>query len=136
MWRRRAPDPEVEAAWQSFLRLAKALDEGSRALLATVPSARRAGTPIQVAVAGFRAGLAAARELLGGWDLPELAAAQAAARAALDAAERRALDLPARVGGLDFEARTATVGAVLDELARVQDAEAAVRALRRGRGPG
>ena len=40
MWRRNR-DPAVEAAWAGFLRFAAALDEGSRALLATVPSARR-----------------------------------------------------------------------------------------------
>ena len=43
MWRRTRPDPAVEAVWAGFLRFAKALDEGSRALLATVPSARRPG---------------------------------------------------------------------------------------------
>ena len=40
MWRRARPDPAAEAAWAGFLGFARVLDEGSRALLATVPSAR------------------------------------------------------------------------------------------------
>ena len=96
MWRRPArPDPAAEAAWAGFLRFAKALDEGSRALLATVPSARRPGAPLEAGVAGFLAGLDAARAELPAWDHPALAAAQAATAASLDAAERRARDLPA-----------------------------------------
>ena len=38
MWRRTRPDPALAAAWDGFLRFADALDQGSRALLATVPS--------------------------------------------------------------------------------------------------
>jgi hypothetical protein len=132
MWpRRRAPDPEVEAAWRSFLRFAKALDEGSRALLATVPSARRQGAPLQASVEGFLAGTAAAREELPGWALPALAAEHAASVAALDAAELRARELPATTRELEFEHRTEAIGEVLDELAPVQDAERALRSLLR-----
>jgi hypothetical protein len=87
MWRRARPDPAVEAAWAGFLGFAKALDEGSRALLATVPSARRPGAPLEASVAGFLAGLEAARAELPSWDHPALAGAQAATAAALDAAE-------------------------------------------------
>jgi hypothetical protein len=134
MWpRRRTPDPEVEAAWQSFLRFAKALDEGSRALLATVPSARRQGAPLQASVEGFLAGTAAAREELPGWALPALAAEHAASAAALDAADLRARELPAVTRELEFEHRTEAIGEVLDELAPVQEAEQALRALRRRR---
>jgi hypothetical protein len=134
MWPwRRTPDPEVEAAWQSFLRFAKALDEGSRALLATVPSARRQGAPLQASVEGFLAGTAAAREELPGWALPALAAEHAASAAALDAADLRARELPAVTRELEFEHRTEAIGEVLDELAPVQEAEQALRALRRRR---
>jgi hypothetical protein len=132
MWRR-ARDPVVEAAWAGFLRFARALDEGSRALLATVPSARRPVPPLPAAVAGFLAGVEAARAELPAWALPDLAEAQAATAAALDAAARRARDLPAAVDGLDFEHRNERVAEVLDELAPVQAAEQAVRALRRRR---
>jgi hypothetical protein len=118
MWRR-ARDPAVEAAWAGFLRFARALDEGSRALLATVPSARRAGAPLPAAVAGFLAGVEAARAELPAWALPDLAEAQAATVAALDAAARRARDLPAAADGLDFEHRNERVAEVLDELAPV-----------------
>ena len=134
MWRRNR-DPAVEAAWAGFLGFAKALDEGSRALLATVPSARRPGAPLDAGVAGFLAGLDAARSELPAWDHPALAAAQAATAAALDAAERRARDLPAAIEGLEFEHRNERVAEVLDELLPVQAAEQAVRALRRGRQP-
>jgi hypothetical protein len=134
-WRRRAADPEVEAAWERFCAFAKALDEGSRALLATVPSARRPGAPLEAGIAGFLAGTDAARDELPGWALPELAGAQAASAAALDAARRRARDLAVTTAGLDFEHRNEAVGEVLDELAPVQDAEAALRRLRRGRHP-
>lgn len=134
MWpRRRAPDPEVEAAWQSFLRFAKALDEGSRALLAAVPSARRPGVPLDASVQGFLAGAAAAREELPGWSLPALAGAPEASAAALDAAERRARQLPEATRDLEFEHRTEAIGEVLDELAPIQEAEQALRALRRRR---
>ena len=134
MWpRRRAPDPRVEAAWQSFLRFAKALDEGSRALLAAVPSARRPGVPLEASVQGFLAGTAAAREELPGWALPALAAAHEASAAALDAAERRAIRLPEVTAGMEFEHRTEAIGEVLDELAPIQEAEQALRALRRRR---
>ena len=134
MWPwRRTPDPEVEAAWQSFLRFAKALDEGSRALLATVPSARRQGAPLRASVEGFLAGTAAAREELPGWALPALAAEHAASAAALDAADLRARELPAVTRELEFEHRTEAIGEVLDELAPVQEAEQALRALRRRR---
>jgi hypothetical protein len=134
MWqRRRAPDPEVEAAWQSFLRFAKALDEGSRALLATVPSARRPGAPLEASIQGFLAGTAAAREELPGWALPDLAGAQRATAEALDEADRRALALPEVTSGLEFEHRTEAIGEVLDELGPVQEAEQALRALRRRR---
>lgn len=132
MWRR-ARDPAVEAAWAGFLRFARALDEGSRALLATVPSARRPGAPLQAGVAGFLAAVEAARAELPAWALPGLADAQAASAAALDAAERRARELPAAAEGLDFEHRNERVAEVLDELAPVQAAEQAVRALRRRR---
>jgi hypothetical protein len=132
-WRRPPPDPAAEAAWAGFLRFAKALDEGSRALLATVPSARRPGAPLAAGVAGFLAGLEAARAELPAWDLPELAGAQAATAAALDAAGRRARDLPTAVDGLEFEHRNERVAEVLDELLPAQAAEEAVRALRRRR---
>jgi hypothetical protein len=56
-----------------------------------------------------------------------------ATAASLDAAERRARDLPATTHGLDFEHRNERVADVLDELLPVQAAEEAVRALRRGR---
>ena len=135
MWRRSPADPAVEAAWAGFLRLADALDQGSRALLATVPSARWPGAPLEASVAGFLAGLEAARAELPSWDLPALADAQAATAAALDAAERRARELPATSEGLEFEHRNERVADVLDELLPVQAAEQAVRALRRGRQP-
>jgi hypothetical protein len=133
--RRTPPDPAVEAAWAGFLRFARALDEGSRALLATVPAARRPGAPLQASVAGFLAGLEAARAELPTWALPALADAQATAADALDAAERRARQLPATVEGLDFEHRNERVADVLDELTPVQRAEQAIRALRRRRYP-
>jgi hypothetical protein len=131
VWRRSRPDPAVEAAWAGFLRFADALDQGSRALLATVPSARRPGAPLEASVAGFLAGLEAARAELPSWGHPALADAQAAAAAALDAAERRARELPAASEGLEFEHRNERVADVLDELLPVQAAEQAVRALRR-----
>ena len=136
MWRRARPDPAAEAAWAGFLGFARALDEGSRALLATVPSARRPGAPLDAGVAGFLAGLDAARAELPAWDHPALADAQAATIAALDAAERRARDLPAAVEGLEFEHRNERVADVLDELLPVQEAERTVRVLRTRRGPG
>ena len=135
MWRRSRPDPAAEAAWEGFLGFARALDEGSRALLATVPSARRPGAPLEASVAGFLAGLEAARAELPAWDHPALAGAQAATAAALDAAERAARDLPAASDGLEFEHRNERVADVLDELLPVQAAERAVRDLRRGRQP-
>jgi len=130
MWRR---DPAVEAAWAGFLRFAQALDQGSRALLATVPSARRPGAPLDASVAGFLAGVEAARAELPAWALPALADAQAASAAALDAAEHRARDLPASTDGLQFEHRNERVADVLDELGPVQAAEQTLRALRRRR---
>ena len=133
MWRRARPDPAVAAAWAGFLGFAKALDEGIRALLATVPSARRPGAPLDAGVAGFLAGLDAARAELPAWDHPALAGAQAATAAALDAAERRARDLPAASQGLEFEHRNERVAEVIDELLPVQEAERAVRDLRRRR---
>ena len=128
---RRRPDPAVEAAWASFLRLAAAIDEGSRALLATVPAARRPGAPLAAGVAGFHAGLAAARAELPGWALPALTAANLAAAEAIDAAGALAAGLVEAADGLDFEHRNELVGDVLEELAPVQDAERALRALRR-----
>jgi hypothetical protein len=133
MWRR-ARDPAVEAAWAGFLRFATALDEGSRALLATVPSARRPGAPLPAGVAGFLAAVEAARAELPAWALPGLADAQAASAAALDAAERRARELPAAAEGLDFEHRNQRVAEVLDELVPIQAAEQALRGRRRRRG--
>jgi len=130
MWRR-ARDPAVEAAWAGFLRFARTLDEGSRALLATVPSARRPGAPLQASVAGFLAAVQAARAELPAWALPGLADAHAASAAALDAAERRARELPAATEGLDFEHRNERVAEVLDELGPIQAAEQALRTLRR-----
>jgi hypothetical protein len=135
MWRRPRPDPAAEAAWAGFLGFAGALDEGSRALLATVPSARRPGAPLEAGVAGFLAGLDAARAELPAWDHPALADARAATVAALDAAERRARDLPAASAGLEFEHRNERVAEVLDELLPVQAAERTVRALRKRRSP-
>lgn len=135
MWRRPRPDPAVETAWEGFLRFARALDEGSRALLATVPSARRPGAPLEAGVAGFLAGLEAARAELPAWDHPALADAQQATAAALDAAGRRARDLPEASAGLEFEHRNERVAEVLDELLPVQAAEQALRALRRRRQP-
>jgi hypothetical protein len=134
VWRSR-PDPAAEAAWAGFLGFARALDEGSRALLATVPSARRPGAPLEAGVAGFLAGLDAARAELPSWGHPALAGAQAATAAALDAAEARARDLPTAVEGLEFEHRNERVAEVLDELLPVQAAEQAVRGLRRRRQP-
>ena len=132
MWRR-TRDPAVAAAWAGFLRFAAALDEGSRALLATVPSARRPGAPLQAGVEGFLAAVEAARAELPAWALPALADAQAASAAALDAAERRARALPSTTAGLDFEHRNERVAEVLDELEPIQAAERALRDLRRGR---
>jgi hypothetical protein len=134
MWGRGRTDPAAEAAWAGFLGFARTLDEGSRALLATVPSARRPGAPLEAGVAGFLAGLEAARAELPSWDHPALAGARQATAAALDAAERRARDLPATARDLEFEQRNERVAEVLDELLPVQAAEQAVRDLRRGRG--
>jgi hypothetical protein len=131
VWRRSRSDPNLEAAWAGFLRFADALDQGSRALLATVPSARRPGAPLAASVAGFLAGLEAARAELPAWDHPALADARAATAAALDAAERRARELPEASQGLEFEHRNERVADVLDELLPVQQAEQALRALRR-----
>jgi hypothetical protein len=125
----------VDAAWAGFVGFAKALDEGIRALLATIPSARRPGAPLDAGVAGFLAGLDAARAELPAWDHPALADAQAATAAALDAAEGRARDLPAASQGLEFEHRNERVADVIDELLPVQEAERAVRDLRRRRQP-
>jgi hypothetical protein len=133
MLRRRQPDPAAEAAWASFCRFARALDEGSRALLASVPSARRPGVPIEAAVAGFLAGVEAARAELPGWAHPDVAAEHAGAAAALDRAEAAARGLPDAAGGLDFEHRNERLGDVLDELVDVEPAEAALRPLRRRR---
>ena len=135
-WRRRAADPAVEAAWEAFLRFAKVLDEGTRALVATVPTARRPGTPLEASVAGFLAGLDAAREELPGWALPELEGERQAVLAALDAAERRARGLLEEAADLDFEHRNEAIGEVIEDLTPVEGAEAALRALRRrGRRP-
>ena len=82
-------------------------------------------------MAGFLAGLEAARAELPSWDLPALADAQAATAAALDAAERRARELPATSEGLEFEHRNERVADALDELLPVQAAEQALRTLRR-----
>jgi hypothetical protein len=135
-WRRRPPDPAVEAAWAGFLRFARALDEASRALLATVPSARRPGAPLDASIAGFLAGLDAARAELPNW-LPALSERRrdgaVATVAALDAAERRARELPAATAGLDYEHRNELITETLDELLPIQDAERALRALRRRR---
>ena len=133
MLRRRQPDPAVEAAWEAFCRFARALDEGSRALLASVPSARRAGVPIEAAVAGFLAGVEAARAELPGWAHPDVAGEHATAAAALDRAEAAARRLPVAAGELDFEHRNERLGDVLDELVDVEPAEAALRSLRRRR---
>jgi hypothetical protein len=131
--RRTEPDPAAETAWASFLRLAAALDEGSRALLATIPTARRPGAPLAAGVEGFLAGVAAARAELPGWALPELAAEHAAAGVALDAAAARAELLAGAPEGVEFEGRNELVGEILDELEPVQDAERALKALRRRR---
>jgi hypothetical protein len=131
MLRRREPDPAAEAAWDAFCRFAKALDQGSRALLSTVPSARHPGVPLEVAVGGFLAGIEAARAELPGWAHPEIAAEHAKAVAALDAAEAAARRLPVSAGGLEFEHRNERLGDVLDELVDIEPAEQALRALRR-----
>jgi hypothetical protein len=130
MWRRNR-DPAVEAAWAGFLRFAAALDEGGRALLATVPSARRPGAPLAASVEGFLAAVEAARAELPAWALPALTEQHAASAAALDAAERRARALPSTTAGLDFEHRNQRVAEVLDELEPIQAAERALRDLRR-----
>ena len=83
----------------------------------------RPAAPLEASVAGFLAGLEAARAELPAWDHPALAGAQAATAAALDAAERRARDLPAASDGLEFEHRNERVADVLDELLPVQAAE-------------
>jgi len=144
-----APDPDLAAA--------TLLVDGDRSLAAAEPVLRRAEVaaratlaardlvnepasrinPATLAAEAVRlaraAGLDAARAELPAWDHPALAAAQAATAASLDAAERRARDLPAATHGLDFEHRNERVADVLDELLPVQAAEEAVRALRRGR---
>jgi hypothetical protein len=130
MWRR-SRDPAVEAAWAGFLRFAAALDEGGRALLATVPSARRPGAPLAASVEGFLAAVEAARAELPAWALPALTEQHAASAAALDAAERRARALPSTTAGLDFEHRNQRVAEVLDELEPIQAAERALRDRRR-----
>jgi hypothetical protein len=91
--------------------------------------------PLDASVQGFLAGTAAARQELPGWALPALAGAHQASAAALDAAERRAIQLPEATAGMEFEHRTEAIGEVLDELAPIQEAERALRALRRRRSP-
>ena len=96
---------------------------------------RRTRDPaVAAAWAGFLAAVEAARSELPAWALPALADAQAASAAALDAAERRARELPATTAGLDFEHRNERVAEVLDELEPIQAAERALRDRRRGRG--
>ena len=111
-----------------------ALDSIAAAFLAPWLPRRRPGTPLEASVAGFLAGLEAARAELPAWDHPALADAQAATTAALDAAERRARDLPAARDGLEFEHRNERVADVLDQLLPIQTAEDAVRGLRKRRG--
>ncbi len=94
---------------------------------------RREPEPLDASVEGFLAGVAAAREELAGWALPALSAEHAASAAALAAAERRVRELPEVTRDLEFERRTGAIGEVLDELAPIQEAEQAIRALRRRR---
>jgi hypothetical protein len=130
MFHRRQPDPAVEAAWESFCRFARRSTRAA-ALPATVPTARRQGVPLDAAVAGFLAGLDAARAELPGWAHPAVAAERAKAAAALSAAEQAAHRLPADAHQLGFEQRNQRLAAVLDELVDVEPAEAAPRSLRR-----
>ena len=121
MWRRARPDPAVEAAWAGFLGFAKALDEGSRALLA--PSlARRPGRRWRPAWPGSwpawrRPGPSTQRDHRP-WP------GQAATAAALDAAEGRPGSAAAPAG---VRARNERVAEVLDELLPVQAAEQELR---------
>jgi hypothetical protein len=89
--------------------------------------------PLDASVQGFLAGTAAARQELAGWALPQLTGVQRATVTALDAADRRALQLEAVTAGMEFEQRTEAIGEVLDELGPVQEAEQALRTLRRRR---
>lgn len=127
------PDPRLDAAWAAFTRGSQALEEGMRALLATVPTARNPGAPLEAGVHGFVAGAHAAAAEIPAWTLPELTEVAEAARQALDRAAALARTLPETAGGLEFEHRNERIDDVLAELDPLREAEQALRALRRRR---
>lgn len=125
MFRRRTPNPALEP----FLRMASALDQAQRALLAAVPTPRDDGIPLAEAIAAFERGLTETEARMPAWRTEDTASLHDECAAALTAARAEAERLRLEPGRLSFEMLNARIGDVLHPLEVFADTE---RALRRG----
>ena len=122
--RRRRSSPIAEA----FDRVAAHVEEANRALVAAMPSARRAGAPIAEALLAFESAIDAARAEMPGWRDERTETAWSRCLAALEDAETKAEKLRLSAPQLDFEGLAMVLGGLIAPLEAFHDAERVVRA--------
>lgn len=127
VFRRRAPDPAVEALRRAFGRSAASVEAAQRALLAAIPTARDQGVPLAQALAAFAGHLDEARAAMDGWRDDALVHEWTKCADAIESARAEAARLRLEPGTLGFESLNARVGDVLHPLETFADVERALR---------
>lgn len=128
--RRRLP-PELQPAFDAFVRVVQDVERGTIALTESVPSTRFAGRPLAETLFEFEEALAAAHRGMTSWRCPEVAGAWEAAATGLRTARNRADRVRTRAPDPEgFESLIGVIGdllAPLDAFVEARDAFAGLR---------
>jgi hypothetical protein len=118
MFRRRRGEvsPELASAYQAFKAALAWVEDAKAALAAAAPGGRGAGLPLAEALMRFEAGLAAAREGMGGWRERSVSSEWDGCRGALEEAGRRAERLRLGVEPGGYEQLYGALGDLLEPL--------------------
>jgi hypothetical protein len=127
VFKRRAQDPELAAARETFNAVADRIDVAQRALLAAIPTARDPGVPIAQALKAFGAALDDASVAMEGWRDARRNEHRDRCASALKEARDQAEQLRLHAGDLDFEQLNARVGDVLYPLETFAEVERKLR---------
>ena len=131
-FRRKEPNPELDAARDAFRKVTAELDAAQRVLLAAIPTSRDTGTALADAIEGFLAGLARAEAAMPAWRKARTEQLwQRCATALVEAhAEARRLHDDPNSASLAFEPLNARLGDVIAPLEEFADVAPELRRLR------
>jgi len=114
--RRTGATPEVADAFTGFIRAVDRIERAKASLLAAVPGGRGGGLAPAEALAGFEAGLLAAREEMDGWRVTDLEIDWERCSEGLEEASRRAEQLRLQASPEGYEQLYGKLADLLDPL--------------------